>query len=197
MGDKKIYLIFTDTGTLFTKLIKLYTKKAMNHVSISFDDQLNEIFSFGRKKRYNPFIGGFVREKIAAGLFKKAKCEIYSIAISESEYEQMQVKVRQIEAKKDFYKYNLLGIFAIILNYNLKRENAYFCSQFVATILNEKKELLCKSPSLCTPQDLMGIYGLQFIYKGDIILFPLHANKEIDSELTFSNYFMCNTVDFS
>ncbi|MFD2679180.1 hypothetical protein [Bacillus seohaeanensis] len=42
MKEKKIYLLFTDTGTLFTKLIKLYTKKPFNHVSLSFDHQLTE-----------------------------------------------------------------------------------------------------------------------------------------------------------
>lgn len=35
MSNQKIYILLTDTGTLFTRLIKLYTKKPYNHASIS------------------------------------------------------------------------------------------------------------------------------------------------------------------
>lgn len=196
MKEKKIYIIFTDTGTLFTKLIKLYTKKTYNHVSLSFDDRLSEIYSFGRKKPNNPFIGGFVRERIATGLFKKASCKIYSYTIPESEYEKMRTKVSQIEAKKELYKYNLIGLFAIIINYKLNRNNAFFCSQFVATILNEKTGLLKKSPCLCTPQDLMDIDGLQLEYQGELHLYPNQENntlKELD--FRFRNQFIYNSAD--
>lgn len=198
MQEKKVYIIFTDTGTLFTKLIKLYTKQPLNHVSISFDKQLTNIFSFGRKKPYNPFIGGFVRERIAEGLFKKARCEIYSYSLSEVEYEQMQTKVRQIEAKKDLYKYNFLGLIAIMLRYNLKRKNAFFCSQFVATILNEKKGMLDKSPSQCTPQDLLAVNKLELVFKGNLVLYPHQASeKMIEHDFSFGKPMIYKSPDFS
>ena len=198
MEEKKVYIIFTDTGTLFTKLIKLYTKKPLNHVSISFDKQLTDIFSFGRKKPYNPFIGGFVRERIAEGLFKKARCEIYSYSLSEREYEQMQTKVRQIEAKKELYKYNFLGLIAIMLKYNLKRKNAYFCSQFVATILNEKIGLLEKAPSQCTPQDILAVHKLELIYKGKLNHYPHQASEKMaEPDFRFGKSIMYKSPDFS
>jgi hypothetical protein len=178
MKEKKVYILFTNTSSFLSKLIQIYTKNTLNHVSLSFDQQLKEIYSFGRKKSYNPFIGGFVREKIAAGLFKRARCEVYSYSISESDYEQMLTKGRQFESEKDLYRYNLLGLFAIILNYKLKRENAFFCSQFVATILNEKKGVLDKTPSLCTPKDLMEVDQLQLIYKGLLNSYPYQDIEE-------------------
>lgn len=177
MVGKKVYIVFTNTSSLLSILIQLYTKNKLNHVLLSFDQHLQEIYSFGRKKTYNPFIGGFVREKIAAGLFKKARCEVYSYTISESDYEQMLTKVRQFESEKDLYRYNLLGQFAIILNYKLNRKNAFFCSQFVATILNEKKGVLDKTPSLCTPQDLLEVDQLQLIYKGLLLSYPYQDSK--------------------
>ena len=78
MNEAKVYLLFTNTGTMFTKLIQLYTKYPLNHVSISFDEQLEELYSFGRKKPYNPFIGGFVKEQVSEGLLKRAYSEVYS-----------------------------------------------------------------------------------------------------------------------
>ena len=60
---KTIYIVLTDTGTLLSKAIGMYTRKDLNHTSIAFDEQLNEMYSFGRKQRHNPFVGGFVKEK--------------------------------------------------------------------------------------------------------------------------------------
>lgn len=198
MEEKKVYIIFTDTGTLFTKLIKLYTKKPLNHVSISFDKQLTNIFSFGRKRPYNPFIGGFVRERIAEGLFKKAKCEVYSYSLSEVEYQQMQTKVREIEANKELYKYNFLGLIAIMLKYKLKRKNAFFCSQFVATILHEKEGIIEKCPSQCTPQDLLAVNNLELVYIGKLTLYPHQESKKmLEHDYSFGNTMIYKSPDFS
>jgi hypothetical protein len=198
MGNRKIYILFTDTGSWLTQLIKFYTKKPYNHVSLAFDHQLKEVYSFGRKKCSNPFIGGFVREKIAEGLFKQASCAVYSYTIPESDYQQMKRKVRQFEAKKDDYKYNFLGLFAIIFNYKLERKNAYFCSQFVATILKEKEGVLDKSPNLCTPQDLMDLEQLQFVYQGPLYLYPYHNTENAAQfELRPWNPIVYNANDFT
>ncbi|MCL6572608.1 MAG: hypothetical protein K6T88_13140 [Bacillus sp. (in: Bacteria)] len=177
MREKKIYILFTDTSSWLTKLIKLYTKKPFNHVSLSFDQQLKETYSFGRKRSSNPFIGGFVREEVAEGLLKKASCEVYSYTILESDYKQMQMKVRQFETEKDLYKYNFLGLFAIIINYDLRRKNAFFCSEFVATILKEKNGVLDKSPNFCTPQDLMDVEHLQLVYQGLLNSYPYQTDE--------------------
>ena len=54
---KKVYFIVTHTGTTLSKIIKFYTKKEYSHVSISLDEGLNQMYSFGRKHAYNPFFG--------------------------------------------------------------------------------------------------------------------------------------------
>ncbi|MEM5591749.1 hypothetical protein AAHH67_08270 [Niallia circulans] len=70
MTERKVYIILTDTGTLFTRCIKFFTRKPHNHASISFDPQLNEVYSFGRRKPSNPFIGGFVKENVQHSFFE-------------------------------------------------------------------------------------------------------------------------------
>ncbi|MCM3651426.1 MULTISPECIES: hypothetical protein [Metabacillus] len=52
----EIYIILTDTGTIFTNMIKMYTKQSLNHASISFTKNLSTTYSFGRKNVNNPFI---------------------------------------------------------------------------------------------------------------------------------------------
>src|SRR5690554_5588184 len=90
MGEKTFYIILTDTGTFFTRMIKLYTKKPYNHASISFDSILKDVYSFGRKTPRNPFIGGFVKEDITGGIFKQARCAIYSCTATEEQIDRMK-----------------------------------------------------------------------------------------------------------
>ncbi|MFB6466932.1 hypothetical protein ACE38V_08915 [Cytobacillus sp. Hz8] len=167
---RKVYILLTDTGTLFTKMIKLYTRKPLNHASIALDAELQEVYSFGRKKQKNPFIGGFIKEDTRGGLFEKAKCAIYCCTITEKQYEAINCIIQEMNQHKQLYRYNLLGLLAIMLNLEIERKNAYFCSQFVATLLEESGvELRQDKPiSLVTPNDLQESPNLELVYEGSL-----------------------------
>ena len=86
---KKIYIILTVTGTWLSRLIKMYTKDEFSHVSIALDSKLNEMYSFGRLKPYNPFIAGFVHERKNKGTFKRffnTSCVIYELEIEDEQF---------------------------------------------------------------------------------------------------------------
>ena len=70
---KKIYIILTYTGTILSKIVKIYTRRENSHVSISLNEDLTKMYSFGRLNPYNPFSGGFVHEEIDKGTFKRFK----------------------------------------------------------------------------------------------------------------------------
>jgi len=169
MTERTVYIILTDTGTLFTRMVKLYTRNPFNHSSIAFDHHLTEVYSFGRKKPGNPFIGGFVQENINEGLFKNATCAIYSLNVKERDFNRMQQYIKKIEDQKEYFRYNLIGLFAVMMNKQLQRNNAFFCSQFVATVLSHNKSIhFEKPPSLTTPQDLLKDPALTLEYKGPL-----------------------------
>src|SRR5690554_4029031 len=117
---KTIYIILTDTGSLLSRMIRLYTRAELNHTSIAFDDQFNEVYSFGRKDPRNPFVGGFVRENIYGELFmnndRLTNCAIYSCKVDILSYECIRDQIKMIEANHDQYSYNILGLFGVMLN---------------------------------------------------------------------------------
>lgn len=165
--EEKIYLLLSDTGTILTKLIKAYTKKPYNHASIAFDSELKAVYSFGRKMIKNPFIGGFVREDMNSSLFQQANFAIYSLPVSKAEMRQMKHYIQRMETQKEDYHYNFLGLFGVMLNTPVKRKNSFFCSQFVATILDENGVFDVKiEPSLVKPSDLPLLTDFQLIYEG-------------------------------
>ena len=164
---KKIYFLLTDTGTFLTKSIKLYTKEPYNHVSISFDKELKELYSFGRVKYNNPFIGGFVKENIENPLFKKAKAKVFSFDVSEVEYNNLLLNIESFKMNKEKYQYNLIGFLSFLLNKPIKRTDKYFCSQFVQEILTRSEiKLIDKDPSLTKPGDFAKIDETNEIFCG-------------------------------
>ncbi|GIN38973.1 MULTISPECIES: hypothetical protein [Heyndrickxia] len=169
MEQRKIYLLLTDTGTMFTRMIKLFTQEPLNHASLAFDDNLVEVYSFGRKNMRNPFIGGFVKENIRTGLFKHAKCAIYSCTVSEKQYQEMRRKIINFENNKQNYKYNLIGLIGVLFNIEIERKNAYFCSQFVASVLKDSGVVLINKPlAFVTPSDLKATSPFQLVYEGKL-----------------------------
>jgi hypothetical protein len=165
--EKKIYILLTDTGTILTRLIKSYTKKPYNHASIAFDAELIEVYSFGRKTAKNPFIGGFVREDIHSVLFKQAYCAIYSLTITNDEFQKTYQYIQEIAAEKEHYRYNFIGLFGVLFKKPIKRKNAFFCSQFVASVLKEGKIIdFEKDLSLIEPSDLPHSANFQLTFEG-------------------------------
>lgn|SRR5699024_483328 len=167
VSDRMMYFLFTDTGTTLAKLINLFTRQPLNHVSISFDNELREVYSFGRKKPRNPFIGGFVKEDIRSDFLKNSECAVYVYPISENDYRKIMQEIKSVEKYKDAYKYNFIGLLGVLLQIEINREYAMFCSQFVATVMREVESFDINKPScFITPTDIRTHSGLKLIYKG-------------------------------
>lgn len=172
LGDTYVYILLTDTGTLFTKSIKKYTKAPYNHVSLSFDSDLKELYSFGRKRPSNPFNGGFVREDVENGTYRKypgTTCVIYKMAVTQREVEKMRRIIGVFQKKETKWFYNLLGVIGVSINEPVEIDSSYFCSQFVSDVLHRSGiKLWDKLPSLVTPDDFRQSDRLEWIYEGKL-----------------------------
>lgn len=171
-GERSVYILLTNTGTLFTRVIKGYTGAPYNHASISFDRELSELYSFGRKNPNNPLNGGFVKEDIKTGTFSKypnTTCVLYELRVTGREVEKMERVLQLFIRKRKKYLYNLLGVIGIALKEPVEFSNSYFCSQFVAEILERSGiKLWDKLPALVTPDDFRQCGRLQLIYEGKL-----------------------------
>lgn len=164
-----IYFLFTDTGTYLAKWINFFTGATLNHVSISFDEDLQEVYSFGRKRPNNPFIGGFVKEDIHSDFLKHSKCAVYRSQLTEEEYQSVLRNIKAIETNQDQYRYNFIGLFGVLFNVKVPRKKAYFCSQFVATVLKDVERFQFQKPHyFITPNDIKRNHTLQLIYYGKL-----------------------------
>lgn len=167
---KKIYIILTYTGTILSKIIKYYTKDEFSHVSIALDSDLKEMYSFGRLNPYNPFLGSFIHEYINKGTFrrfKKTKAEVYSLFVTDEQYEKARKIIAYFNENKEKYKFNILGLICVSIHKKFKRKNMFYCAEFVKHVLkvsgiSEVNEL----PEIIKPQDFKEMQGLRLEYEG-------------------------------
>lgn len=167
---KHIYIVLSQTGTIFSKAIRLYTNDPYNHASISFDSSLSVMYSFGRRGRYNMLNSGFVEENFGRGLFTffpNAHCCIIEVPVSDEEYDKMFMLVKLFCLNPLGYRYNFLGVLAYIIHFNLNRDSHYFCSQFVSYILSQTS-FWNSDPHFTRPMDFMDIPHKRIVFEGRI-----------------------------
>lgn len=168
---KKIYIILTSTPTYLSRMIKSYTKAQYSHSSIALDPALDQMYSFGRLNAYNPFWGGFTRESIDFGSFKRFKnsgVEVYSLTVTESQYKKIRKTIEKFKKNKEDYKFNIPGMFAVAFNKRIKFDNAFYCAEFVKFVL-ENNKIETGLPDTISPEDFRKMKGLTLEYTGTLI----------------------------
>ena len=106
-NSKTIYIVVSQTGTILSRLLRLFTKAEYNHVSIALDENLDHMYSFGRTNPYNPIIGGFVSESPKFGTFKrfyKTRVVILSVVITIEQFNKLKSCMEHMFEKKNKYK---------------------------------------------------------------------------------------------
>lgn len=167
---RKLYIILTYTGTILSRIIKYYTKDEFSHVSIALDDELKEMYSFGRLNAYNPFWGSFVHEGINKGTFKrfgKTTAEVYSILVSDEQYEKAKKTITYFIENRQKYGFNFIGLACVGIKKRVARKNEFYCAEFVKHILKSAKITEAnKLPKLIKPEDFKQMQGMRLEYKG-------------------------------
>ena len=183
--DTPIYIVLSDTGTWLSKTIKRYTKAPYNHVSIALDADLKEMYSFGRRRANNPFDGGFAKEDVIHGTYRKfpdTTCAIYCLFITRKQKSKLKRILTNFEKRSDYYVYNVLGLLCAAMNHPIEIRYAYFCSEFVAELLCKIGVRISSKPfSLITPDDFRKFKPFHLIYEGE-----LYNYKSIAEQVTNS-----------
>lgn len=176
-----VYILLSHSGSMFSRAINVYTRDPYTHVSIGFDADLDELYSFGRLRPYNPIWAGFVKEDVINGTygrFPKTKCALYSLEIDDIQYKKLVNEVNRFKTDGNKYGYNFIGLFGAMFNYPIERKYYYFCSQFVSEILHKSGiNIVDKDPGLTSPMDFRECKELSFVYEGYLSTYSLEKRK--------------------
>ncbi len=129
IDDTAVYIVLSDTGSVASEFLSLFTDKPYNHVSISFDRELRTLISYNGGARVNP--PGLNSEMLEfLGKKENAIIYIYRLDVTREQKQIMIDKIKDINANGSAY--NMLGL---VLK-NSYKPNIMYCSQFVYTLLD-------------------------------------------------------------
>ena len=192
---KNIYILLMRSDTTVSRIIYALTRETYTHSALSFTDDLSVLFSFGRKNPNRIFPAGLVTESLKKGVMARCKnspCVILQLSVQDETYRRAKAFVNSFFNQHSVYRYDILGLLCCKWNREFNRENYYFCSQFVATVLRESGCVrLAKSPSLIHPIDFLLLPGVKKVYEGT--LGDCRAKRELPYALRYGISMSGNT----
>ena len=178
---RKIYIVTTYTGTLLSYMIRKVSKSPYAHISLSLNEDLSPMYSFGRLNPKTPIFAGFVEENINEGLYEikqNAMCRVYSLEVSYDKYEKLVQNIMKVNINKKRYNYDVKALVYLTFNKEREKEYRYVCSQFVADMLYKSDiHIFDKSPALTKPEDFYNNKNLNLEYEGLLCNYNC-SNKE-------------------
>ncbi|MGN0634384.1 MAG: hypothetical protein ACI4JW_11025 [Oscillospiraceae bacterium] len=184
LKKKTLYVSLFRTNSFFSNIIALFTRTDFTHASIGFDPQCKCLYSFARIYTRLPIPAGFVKESADTGLLSlspNVPVAVYRVNVTEQAYEDICAELQNMYLNKKKYTYNYLGPICCFFGIPLRMKNKYFCSQFVAEMLEKHNVVKLRKPAtLYHPRDFAKLEGLELIFKGK--LSDLSVNPEIPAE---------------
>ena len=182
--DSFIYVVISRTGTLLCRMIGLFSGGVYNHASLSLDESLSLMYSFGRVNAYNPIVGGFVKESPFFGTFKRfagTEVIVYRIPVTREQKTAIEVCLHDMYARRDHYGYNFLGLLVAAFGVYWQRKNRYYCSEFVRDVLGWYSVLDARVYyGIVKPEDFAAIPGAKCIYSGNLRRYAMrYQNRKL------------------
>ena len=170
-----VYIVLVHSGTTVSKMIKNISHSEFSHASISFDSSLSKMYSFARKDPRNPFVGGFRYESIGEGFYeqKEIPYAVYMVPCTENQIKKMKKRLNYFIQNESKFKFDFSGLVTNYLGIVNNPEHRWFCSRFVADILNAgapKNKPYVAEPSLQDPDDFKNDSYAHFIVSGDNLM---------------------------
>ena len=130
---------------------------------------MNPLYSFGNKRLNGPAKTGFSTQKGPNDKFyKKWKTSygVYVMYVNKASYDSMIKALNVFLADEEKWKFDFLNLISVFFKIPSEWSDKYFCSKFVAHIINAGYKL-DKVSSLYKPEDLKYIDNISCIAKGN------------------------------
>lgn len=174
-----IYICLITGNSFMSPIIKDFTNSPFSHVGLSFDDSMNEIYTFNttgfdkesfyNNKRYTP----------------ETPFSIYTVEVDSVKSAEFKAVLDDMYSQKKNYRYNYLGILTMFLsgkNKSFTNSNSFFCSEFTSWALEQMtgNTLFNKRYEFIVPADFTKNKNFKFYYRGKVGNYKEHRkNKEI------------------
>ena len=161
-----IFIVLMHSGTPMANAIKMVTHDAFSHACISFNSNLNPLYSFGSKGNGEKGLGLSINSPKDIFFTKfKAKYSVYCMFVTSKAYKAMTNRLNWFTSHKDSLKYDFIGLIDIWRGKSSEDHEKFFCSRFVMDIIS-KSQNLSKVPSLWKPSDITNLSNISLVNRG-------------------------------
>ncbi len=159
-----VYIILSHSASTMSNLIKKVTGDIYSHAALCLDPKFKTFYSFGTKEKdpnikklIDPPHGGFVTEHPDNSFYANRPnmpYAIYCVFINSKALRLLKAKLQWFIDNQNKLKYHFEGLVKIWMNRPSENNTKFFCSGFVADVLQAGGVATEKSYSLYRPQQL-------------------------------------------
>lgn len=167
---KKVFILLIRYPGFFADAMVNYFQFGYTHVTIGLEEDMNTFYSFMRK--------GFVEEKVTRYLKPGREpfpCALYELSVSRKTYRRVKQLLNSYIARKKFLRYTHFTLVFAFLGIPWKLHNRYFCSQFVAEVLQRSRAaFIPKNSAKCFARDFDRLPETRKVFTGDLLGLARH-----------------------
>lgn len=133
-----VYVVLSRSRTVLSRTIALATRDEFTHASLALDPGLELMFSFGRRRAGNPFVGCFRRERFDDGLYRGMDTVpgvVVELPVTPAQHEAVCTRISEFLLDSHAYSYNASGLVNVLIGRGSPDDTRFFCSEFVYHVL--------------------------------------------------------------
>ncbi|MCL1791375.1 MAG: hypothetical protein FWG40_08545 [Peptococcaceae bacterium] len=184
--NKAVYVVLLRSKSFLSGAIRLIKSDRYTHAAIALDAELQYMFSFGRRRAWNPFVGCFKRERLDSAFYIKHRQlpgVVLRIPLDEEQYAGIASDIWRFLLDGHSYGFNVFGMIRASLGHEWKAfDKKFFCSEFVYYILHKNGVCdLGQSRTVVRPQMLLTV-AAEKIYEGDLLKYSVTSCHKAGAE---------------
>jgi hypothetical protein len=166
---------------VLSNLIHRVTRADYTHAALALDEGLEYMFSFGRRRVSNPFVGCFKRESLNDEIYggqAQLPGVIVEIPVTPGQYAAVSGIIESFLLNHHRYSYNTFGLIRNLMRMSGESDTSFFCSEFVYYVLKESG--VCDLGMLrgdIRPETLLAVGG-SIAFEGDLLLLRGRGAKQ-------------------
>ena len=171
-----VYILITRTPTFVGKVIRRVLDNKYNHMSISLDKDLTEVYSFGRKSVKNFMDGGPTKESyhtLSVGTGETVDLCVFKIPVTKMQYERLKTFIDNVFEDADGYIYNFADALGRVFRRKIRVNKCYTCIEFCSEALEYAKiEIGKKLYNVSNLDEVRKILKRYIAYEGRYRAYP-------------------------
>ncbi|PFG43291.1 hypothetical protein ATJ88_1976 [Isoptericola jiangsuensis] len=166
-----VYVVLSRSSTVLSRTIRIATGDDYTHAALALDPTLDLMFSFGRRRARNPFVGCFKRERLDDDVYRSMDTLpglVLEVPATDGQRDAVGAEIGRFLLDGHTYSYNTPGLLRGLVGRGTEDGNRYFCSEFVYHVLRHAGVCDLGVPRWeVRPQTLRDVPGA-VLFEGDL-----------------------------